>query len=88
MNIGSTNEQLRRDLTGIASDLKWSIVELANIAQRLEQSTHKSDAQALLRMIGVFKEGESRLGKHAEDLAQGRLAVTAPHTSSGVDKAK
>lgn len=88
MNIGSTNEQLRRDLSGIASDLKWSIVELANIAQRLEQSTHKSDAQALLRMIGVFKEGETRLDKHAEDLAQGRLAVTVPHISSSTDTAK
>ena len=51
----------RRELQGISSDLKWSAVELARIAGRLGAAGNSSDAQAVLRMIQIFQQGEKRL---------------------------
>jgi len=61
MTTAGTNSQLRRDLVGISSDLKWSSVELLRIADRLEAAGNSADAQAILRMIQVFQNGEERL---------------------------
>ena len=33
----SSNQNLRRDLQGLAADLKWSAVELVRIAERLSR---------------------------------------------------
>ena len=38
MRLYKPTQELRRDLQGIASDLKWSAVELKRIAERLNQS--------------------------------------------------
>lgn len=38
-------DSLRRDLQGIASDLKWSAVELVRIAERLSVVGNEADAQ-------------------------------------------
>ncbi|WP_409276903.1 hypothetical protein [Pseudomonas defluvii] len=35
MALTKPNQDLRRDLQGLASDLKWSAVELKRIAERL-----------------------------------------------------
>lgn len=35
MGLNKPNQDLKRDLQGIASDLKWSAVELMRIAERL-----------------------------------------------------
>ena len=61
MTTAGTNSQLRSDLVGISSDLKWSSVELLRIADRLEAAGNSADAQAILRMIQVFQGGEERL---------------------------
>jgi len=53
--------QTRRDFQGISSDLKWSAVELARIADRLEAAGNSPDAQAVLPMIQTFQQGEKRL---------------------------
>ena len=55
-----------RDLQGIASDLKWSAVELKRIAERLSQSGHEADAQAITRMVTIFRSGEERLVGYSE----------------------
>lgn len=62
----SSTTQIRRDLHGISSDLKWSAVELSRIADRLETSGNSADAQAVLRMIQIFQQGEARLIQIAE----------------------
>ena len=59
---------LRRDLQGIASDLKWSVVELVRIAERLSAAGNEADAQALLRMIKVFQGDEDKLVGYAEEM--------------------
>lgn len=73
MPLTKPNQELKRDLQGIASDLKWSAVELKRIAERLNQSGHEADAQAVLKMCTVFQAGEDRLAGYAAEIAGGRI---------------
>ena len=73
MPLAQPNQDLKRDLQGIASDLKWSAVELKRIAERLSQSGHEADAQAVLKMCTVFHAGEDRLAGYAAEIAEGWL---------------
>jgi hypothetical protein len=83
MSLGKIEQELKRDLEGIASDLKWSAVELKGIAQRLEHSNNQPDAQALLRMIAIFSKGEARLKEYVDDVLEGRLVRVTPGPVSG-----
>ena len=74
MALNKEEQDLKRDLQGIASDLKWSAVELTRIAERLSQSGNDLDAQAVLRMCAVFQAGEDRLAGYAVEIAGGRIA--------------
>ena len=71
--LTKTNQDLKRDLHGIAYDMKWSAVELKRIADRLSQSGHEADAQAVLKMCAVFHGGEDRLAGYAVEIAGGRI---------------
>ena len=73
MPLTQPNQDLKRDLQGIASDLKWSAVELKRIAERLSQSGHEADAQAVLKMCAVFHAGEDRLAGDAEKVSEGQI---------------
>ena len=73
MPLTKPNQDLKRDLQGIASDLKWSAVELKRIAERLSQSGHEADAQAVLKMCTVFQAGEDRLAGYAVEIASGGI---------------
>lgn len=73
MPLSQPNQDLKRDLQGIASDLKWSAVELARIAERLSQSGNDLDAQAVLRMCTVLHAGEDRLAGYADEVKAGRI---------------
>ncbi|MBA1288611.1 hypothetical protein [Pseudomonas japonica] len=85
MSLGKTEQDLKRELENIASDLKWSAVELKGIAQRLEHSHNQPDAQALLRMITVFERGEARLKRYAEDVQAGHFKAVAVQPAQGAD---
>lgn len=61
---------LKRDLQGIASDLKWSAVELSRVAERLRLAGNEPDAQALLRMCAVFRVDEERLAGYVDEIAE------------------
>lgn len=43
MSLTKPNQELHRDLQGLASDLKWSAVELMRIAERLSQAGRRED---------------------------------------------
>lgn len=73
MPLAKPNQELKRDLQGIGSDLKWSAVELKRIAERLSQSGHEADAQAVLKMCAVFHAGEDRLVGYADEVKAGRI---------------
>lgn len=74
----SNTQTLKRDLQGLAADLKWSAVELVRIAERLSQSGNEPDAQALYRMIKMFQIEEAKVSAIAEDVASGRIVHTDP----------
>ena len=66
MPLTQPSHDLKRDLQGIASDLKWSAIELKRIAERLSQSGHEADAQAIMRMIAIFRSDNERLASMQE----------------------
>lgn len=75
MTLTNPNQALRRDLQGLASDLKWSAVELMRIAERLSQAGNEHDAQAVLRICRVMQDGEDRLAKFGDEVKVGAIAV-------------
>lgn len=80
MSLGKTEQELKRDLEGLALDLKWSAVELKTIARALQDSGQPAQVQALQRMASVFERGESQLAKYAKNVSEGRLGwVTTEH---------
>ncbi|WP_429543588.1 hypothetical protein [Pseudomonas frederiksbergensis] len=68
------DQQLKRQLSGIAADLKWSAVELARIAVRLSHSGNDPDAQALQRMITVLRKDEESLDALGDQVRKGHLS--------------
>lgn len=73
MSLNKPELGLKRDLLGVASDLKWSAVELSQIAKRLENSGNQADAQNLKRMAEIFQRDEAQLTEYADALKEGRL---------------
>ena len=78
MTLTKSNQDLKRDLQGIASDLKWSAVELMRIAERLSLAGNEADAQAVLRMCTVFHADEDRLAGYADEVKAGQLTRIKP----------
>ncbi|NWD59497.1 hypothetical protein HX878_32885 [Pseudomonas veronii] len=78
MTLTKPNQDLKRDLQGIASDLKWSAVELMRIAERLSLAGNEADAQAVLRMCNVFHDGEDRLVGYADEVKAGQINRSKP----------
>ncbi len=78
MTLTKPNQGLKRDLQGIASDLKWSAVELMRIAERLSLEGNEADAQAVLKMLTVFHADEDRLAGYAEEVKAGRIVRDRP----------
>lgn len=73
MSLTKPSQDLKRDLQGIASDLKWSAVELMRIAERLSLAGSEAGAQAVLRMCTVFHADEDRLAGYADEVKAGRI---------------
>lgn len=73
MPPNNPNQELKRDLQGVASDLKWSAVELLRVAERLSQAGNEADAQAVLRMCKIFQADEDRLTAYVAEVGAGRI---------------
>lgn len=71
--MNNLTQNLRRDLQGVAADLKWSAVELVRIADRLSQAGNEPDAQALHRMIKVFQDGEEKVSTIVDGINVGGI---------------
>ena len=78
MSLTKPNQDLKRDLQGMASDLKWSAVELMRIAERLSLAGNEADAQAVLRMCTVFHADEDRLTGYADEVSDQRITRAKP----------
>lgn len=68
MWLNEDENQLRRDLQSVASDLRWSAVELLRIAEQLRQAGNDVDAQAALKLCDLFQGDEQRLAGYAEEV--------------------
>ncbi|UVL26788.1 hypothetical protein [Pseudomonas donghuensis] len=73
----SAQDELQRNLLGLTSDLKWSVVELKRIAERLSQAGNEADAQAVIRICQVMQAGEDRLAAYGHEVTTG-LIVRSP----------
>ncbi|WP_243434220.1 hypothetical protein [Pseudomonas sp. 43(2021)] len=73
MPLTKPNQELRRDLHGLASDLKWSAIELMRIAARLSQAGSEADAQAVIRICQVMQAGEDRLAGYGDEVGSGSI---------------
>lgn len=78
MPLTKPNQDLKRDLQGIASDLKWSAVELMRIAERLSLAGNEADAQAVIRICVVMQAGEDRLAGYADEVKAGQIYRSKP----------
>ncbi|MFK3948000.1 hypothetical protein [Pseudomonas fulva] len=78
MTITKPNQDLRRDLQGLASDLRWSAVELMRIAGRLSLAGNEHDTQAVIRICQVMQAGEDRLVGYGDEVAAGRITRAIP----------
>ncbi|MNJ55818.1 hypothetical protein D3C77_513360 [compost metagenome] len=79
MPLTKPNQDLRRDLQGLASDMKWSAVELMRIAERLSLAGSEVDAQAVIRICQVMHTGEDRLAAYGDEVKVGRISREIPH---------
>lgn len=77
MTLDKPNQDLKRDLLGIASDLKWSAVELMRIAERLSLAGNEADAQAVLKMCTVLHADEDRLAAYADEVKASQISRSA-----------
>ncbi|HEF4762022.1 hypothetical protein ACSFE6_10085 [Pseudomonas baetica] len=68
MWLNESEQELRRDLIGLASDLRWSAVELLRIAQQLREAGNDADALAAQRLCDLFQGDEERLSGYAEEV--------------------
>lgn len=82
MELNKLEQDLKRDLQGVASDLKWSAIELVRIAERLSLAGNEADAQAIMHMITIFHNGEDRLTVYADEVKAGRIVRTKPELSA------
>jgi hypothetical protein len=78
MSLTKPNQELKRDLQGIASDLKWSAVEMMRIAERLSLAGNEADAQAVLKICGVLHDGEDRLTGYADEVKARQINRNKP----------
>ncbi|MDF9893431.1 UNVERIFIED_ORG: hypothetical protein OKW25_002578 [Pseudomonas vranovensis] len=78
MPLTKPNQDLRRDLQGLASDMKWSTVELMRIAVRLSEAGNEADAQAVIRICQVMQAGEDRLAAYGDEVKVGTIVRTKP----------
>lgn len=76
--MSSATHLLRRDLHGLAADLKWSAVELVRIADRLNRAGNDPDAQALYRMIKVFQTEVEKVGSIVDEIDAGHVIRVEP----------
>ncbi|XSS65379.1 hypothetical protein ACP9OK_10570 [Pseudomonas sp. B11] len=74
MPLTKPNQELRRDLKEVAALLKWSGVNLMQIATRLSEAGHEQEARGLIEAAINYQEAEDKLEGYAEEVKEGRIA--------------
>ncbi|WP_095058059.1 MULTISPECIES: hypothetical protein [unclassified Pseudomonas] len=76
MSLTKPNQDLRRDLKQAAALLKWSGVDLLQVATKLSEAGQENDAQELMRIAVSFQETEDRLMALADEVKSGQITRT------------
>ncbi|QJI28933.1 hypothetical protein HKK55_09465 [Pseudomonas sp. ADAK18] len=74
MPLTKPNQQLRRDLKAIASNVERSCVDLVKFAEKLSDA----DAIALMGLVGTLYEEADRLVGYADEIKVGRITRSKP----------
>lgn len=69
MSLTKPNQQLRRDLKAIASNLEESCINLGKLAEKLSDA----DAIALVGLVGTLYEEADRLVGYADEVKAGQI---------------
>lgn len=76
MSLTKPNQQLRRDLKAIASNLEESCIDLSKLAEKLSDA----DAIALMGLVGTLYEEADRLVGYADEVKAGLISRTSKQT--------
>jgi methylthioribose-1-phosphate isomerase len=79
MRLNEYEHELQRDLQSVASDLRWSAVDLKRIAEQLRKSGNEADAQSVLRSCEVLQSDEERLQLYAREVKARAISRTKIH---------
>ncbi|CAI8845026.1 MULTISPECIES: hypothetical protein [Pseudomonas] len=80
MWLNKSENQLRRDLQSVASDLRWSAVDLLRLEVQFRQAGNEVDAQAVRRLHDLFQGDEQRLTGYAEEVKAKVITRNKPAT--------
>ncbi|NWA24077.1 hypothetical protein HX866_04160 [Pseudomonas gingeri] len=69
MGLTKPNQQLQRDLKGIAFNLEQSCIDLGRLASRLNEP----DTLELMRVVGALYGDADRLKVYADEVKAGRI---------------
>ena len=76
MPLTKPNQQLRRDLKAIASNLEESCIDLSKLAEKLSDA----DAIALMGLVGTLYEETDRLVGYADEVKTGLINRASKQT--------
>jgi two-component sensor histidine kinase len=79
MRLNEYEHELQRDLQSVASDLRWSAVDLKRIAELLRKTGNEADAQSVLRSCEVLQSDEERLQLYAREVKACAFSRTKIH---------
>ncbi|KAF2391901.1 MULTISPECIES: hypothetical protein [Pseudomonas] len=78
MWLNELEQELRRDLQSVESNLRWSAVELLRLAEQFRLAGNEVDAQVALRLREVLQGDEERLKSYAEEVKARHISRTKP----------
>jgi two-component sensor histidine kinase len=79
MRLNEYEHELQRDLQSVASDLRWSAVDLKRIAEQLRKSGQRSGCSIVLRSCEVLQSDEERLQLYAKEVKARAISRTKGH---------
>jgi len=74
MALNKPNQELRRELKGIALNLEQSCIDLGRLAQQIEWK----NGLALMELVGKLYEDADRLAVIAEEVKSGQITRAKP----------
>lgn len=73
MGLNKPTQELRRDLKGIVHLLKWSTVDLMQLAVRLSEAGLETEALELAKKLEAFNDAEDKLAGYADEVKAGKV---------------